>query len=277
MSLFQAASAPTTPKSRNAGRGNAGEGDPALRPTDPATGAPLAPRPQPGYYPGFSTMGQNEYWDKATRDVVTHRLEKTPERKHFSEAEWVFWTAVFAHLIPQTDRTADRQIPIVAQVDHRLHTNQISGYRYETMPPNREAYKLGLEAIEAEAKHRFGGEFLVLPFKQQDQVLAAIHDGKPEAAEEIWKRMSVHRFWQHIMNDAIESYYAHPWSWDEVGFGGPAYPRAYTRLERGEPEPWEVSEQRYSWTEPGAAVSGEVRSVSHVHTESGQHSDERSK
>ena len=47
--------------------------------------------------------------------------------------------------------------------------------------------------------------------------------------------------------DALEGYYAHPWAWDEIGFGGPAYPRAYTRLERGEPEPWEVEERRYEW------------------------------
>lgn len=274
MSLFKIAPAP---KPRNVEQGSMDGRDPALRPTDPATGEPLVPRSEPGYYPGFSTLGQENYWDKATRDVVTHRVEKIPERKHFSETEWAFWTAVFDHLIPQTDRTADRQIPIVAQVDHRLHTNQIAGYRYATMPSNREAYKLGMEAIEAEAKHRYGGEFRVLPYKHADLVLAAIHDGKPEAAKEIWKRMSVHRFWQHIMNDAIESYYAHPWAWDEMGFGGPAYPRAYTRLEGGEPEPWEVAEQRYSWAEPNAAVSGERRSISHVHTESGQHSNERSK
>ena len=42
-------------------------------------------------------------------------------------------------------------------------------------------------------------------------------------------------------------YYSHPWAWDEIGFGGPAYPRAYMRLERGEPEPWEVAEKRYEW------------------------------
>jgi len=36
---------------------------------------------------------------------------------------------------------------------------------------------------------------------------------------------------------------------------GPAYPRAYTRLERGEPEPWEVEEHRYEWAAPGTALS----------------------
>ena len=59
--------------------------------------------------------------------------------------------------------------------------------------------------------------------------------------------MSIGRFWQLLMQDALEGYYSHPWAWDEIGFGGPAYPRAYTRLERGEPEPWEVEEQRYDW------------------------------
>ena len=35
------------------------------------------------------------------------------------------------------------------------------------------------------------------------------------------------------MQDVVEAYYAHPYAWDEVGFGGPAYPRGYMRLERG--------------------------------------------
>ena len=83
----------------------------------------------------------------------------------------------------------------------------------------------------------------------------AIHDKKPKAAAAIWKQMSIERFWQMLMQDAIEGYYAHPWAWDEIGFGGPAYPRAYTRLERGEPEPWEVEEQRYDWHAPRYAVS----------------------
>jgi hypothetical protein len=244
--------------------------DPALFPRDPRTGEPLAPRRNPGYYPGFSTLSQSPFWDSATRAVVTKRVETTPPLEFFSEAEEKFWTVVFAHLIPQTDRTSDRQIPIVPVVDHRLHINQISGYRYESMPQDREAYRLALEAINEEAKLRYGGDFTSLPHLQQDIVLKAIHDGKPQAAKKIWQEMSVHRFWQFIMNDAIEAYYAHPWAWDEMGFGGPAYPRAYTRLERGEPEPWEVEELRYDWAAPQYTVSGEITLTDH-HTEAEQH------
>ena len=57
----------------------------------------------------------------------------------------------------------------------------------------------------------------------------------------------MHRFWVLLVQDCVDAYYSHPWAWDEIGFGGPAYPRAYMRLERGEPEPWEVEEKRYDW------------------------------
>lgn len=229
-----------------------------LLPRDKATGKPLAPRRQPGYYPGFSTMAQKNYWETATRQVVEHRVKDTPKRSFFTAPEFHFWTVVFEHLLPQTDRTEDRQIPLVAPLDDRLAKNRTDGYRYEDMPEDRVAYRIGIEAIHDEARKQFDDDFLSLSYRQQDMVLEALHDGKPQSGSSIWKRMSVTRFWELILSDAIKAYYAHPWSWDEVGFGGPAYPRAYTRLERGEPEPWEVNEQRYEWDTPAASVSGDV-------------------
>ena len=230
-----------------------------LLPSDKSTGRPLPPRRQPGYYPDFSTMAQKNYWEKATRQVVQGRVDTTPKRTFFTEDEWKFWTVVFEHLLPQTDRTPDRQIPLVAPLDDRLAKNRNDGYRYADMPEDRVAYRIGVKAIQDEAKERFDNDFLSLPYRQQDMVLEALHDGKPKGGAAIWKRMSVSRFWELIVSDAVKAYYAHPWAWDEIGFGGPAYPRAYMRLERGEPEPWEVEEQRYEWQTPAASVSGKVQ------------------
>jgi hypothetical protein len=254
--------------------------DPALCLRDATTGEPLLPTREPGYYPRFSTLSQSPFWDEATRTVVNQRVTTPPSMKFFNAQEWTFWTAVFDHLIPQTDRDADRRIPIVAPLDHRLHLHRTAGYRYEDMPHDRDVYTtFGIEAINQEAQHHYGGEFLLLPHLHQDMILKAIHDRCPEAAKNIWRKMSVHRFWQLIMGDAIDAYYAHPWAWDEIGFGGPAYPRAYTRLERGEPEPWEVEEQRYQWLAPTASASGEVESTAQHHTEAEQsrHTRRRSK
>jgi hypothetical protein len=244
--------------------------DPALRPVDPKTGESLPPRRQPGYYPGFSTLSQSPFWDDATRKTVTQRVEHPEQRRFFSIEEWKFWESVFAHLIPQTDRTTDRRIPLIPALDERLFVNRTAGYQYENMPSDQDAYKIGIEAIDAEGQVHFGGSFLFLGHRQQEKVMQAIHDGNPEGAPEIWRRMSVQRFWQLIISDAIEAYYAHPWAWDEIGFGGPAYPRAYIRLERGEPEPWEVEEQRYEWLPPEASVSDEVEPLHHLHTEADQ-------
>jgi len=236
-------------------------------PLNPETGEPFAPKDQPGYYAGFSTLSQSPYWDAATRNTVTERVTHPPERRFFTAYEWKFWETVFSHLIPQTDRTPERQIPLMPPLDARLHANQTAGYRYESMPQDREAYKIGIQAINNESVTQFGGEFLNVGHWQQEKVLQSIHDSRPQSSPEIWKAMSVSRFWQLIMNDAMEAYYSHPWAWDEIGFGGPAYPRAYTRLENGEPEPWEVREERYEWRAPDFTVSDEVESIHHLHTE----------
>ena len=246
--------------------------DTTLLPRDDATGEPLPQTDAPGYYPGYSTLSQQSFWDEATRDVVTMRVEQTPSIRYFSAVQVRFWRAVFDHLIPQHDRTPERRIPLVEPLDRRLYQNRGIGYRYESMPPDREAYRLGEQAINEESRERFGGDFVDLPQRQQDLILKAIHDGKPKAAGSIWKHMSVGRYWQMLMQDAIETYYSHPWAWDEIGFGGPAYPRAYTRLERGEPEPWEVEPQRYEWLAPRYSVSDTTEVTHHLHLESDQNS-----
>ncbi len=244
--------------------------DSALLPRDPATGEPLPPTQQPGYYPGYRTLSQRKFWDETTRNLILMRVEQPPPIRHFTPEQAIFWRAVFDHLLPQHDRTLDRRIPLIEPLDERLYQNRTIGYRYDSMPHDREVYTLGQQAIDAEAQHLFGGDFVYLPQHQQDLVLKALHDQKCEAAPEIWKAMSIARFWQTLMQDALEAYYSHPWSWDEIGFGGPAYPRAYIRLERGEPEPWEVEEQRYEWREPDYAVSHLTEPTHHLHTEADQ-------
>jgi hypothetical protein len=244
--------------------------DPSLLPRDAKTGEAIMPLEQPGYYPGYSTLSQKAFWDKATRDLVIHRVEHVPRIRHFTSESARFWRAVFDHVIPQTDRIPERRIAIVERVDERLYSKRGVGYRYANMPPDEEAYRLAEIAINEESQARFHGNFVDVPELQQDLVLQAIHDGKPIGAKPIWKQMSIGRFWMLLMQDAIGSYYAHPWAWDEIGFGGPAYPRAYTRLERGEPEPWEVEEQRYDWDAPRYSVSDATEATHDLHTESRQ-------
>ena len=41
------------------------------------------------------------------------------------------------------------------------------------------------------------------------------------------------RAWTVVMRAVLAAFYSHPWAWNEIGFGGPAYPRGYMRLGRG--------------------------------------------
>src|SRR6185503_1018009 len=48
-----------------------------------ALGRPLAPRMQPGYYPGYSTLALRDFWDDATRRTVLKRVLELPPLRFF--------------------------------------------------------------------------------------------------------------------------------------------------------------------------------------------------
>lgn len=220
-----------------------------------ATGGDLRDIDQPGYYAGYSTLAQKKNWEEATRTVVTERVEKIPPIRFFSQEEAALLAAVIDRVMPQDDRAEERTIPILSVLDERLYKNSLNGFRYEDMPPDQEAYKLAVTAIEEMAWARFRQSFTDLTVHRQELILKSLHDGKPDPDHSIWRRMPVHRFWAMLMEDCVTAYYSHPWAWDEIGFGGPAYPRGYMRLENGLPEPWEKDEQRYDWNVPVDSLS----------------------
>lgn len=229
---------------------------PESRPRDVATGEPLQQTRQPGYYAGFETLSQAAFWDDATRRVVEERVSRVPPIRFFSSSEVRLMQCLCDHLLPQSDRVSERRIPILNYIDDRLAADRIPGYRFDSMPPDGDAYRLGFSALDAIARTADKVDFVDLDWDEQEKLLKALHDDKPWAgAGEVWDRMPVRRWWALVMGDIASAYYAHPWAWDEVGFGGPAYPRGYTRLSHGTPESWEVDEQRYEWTAPEGVLS----------------------
>jgi hypothetical protein len=220
-----------------------------------ATGGELADLDQPGYYAGYSTMAQRKQWEHATLEVVSRRLDNIPQIRFFSAEEVPILHAVIDRLLPQDDRSEKRTIPILPAIDERLYKNSLSGFRYEDMPSDQDAYRRGIRAIEEMAQVRFRQPFVDLTVHRQELLLKSLHDGKPEPSNPVWEQMPVHRFWALLMEDCVTAYYSHPWAWDEIGFGGPAYPRGYMRLENGLPEPWEKDELRYEWNAPLDSLS----------------------
>lgn len=229
--------------------------DTSRLPVNPTTQEPIPPMAQPGYYPGYSTLSQQAFWDDATRKVVLDRVNNVPPIRFFKPDEVQLMQAIIDRIIPQDDRDAAHKIPVLNYIDDRLYARRIDGYRYAKMPPDDEAIHLGMQAIQEIAQFLYQKPFTDLNMHEQDSVLKTIHDGKPPAGDEIWQRMPVERFWTLLVQDCARAYYAHPYAWDEIGFGGPAYPRGYMRLDHGKPEPWEKDEHRYDWEGPPGSLS----------------------
>jgi hypothetical protein len=191
----------------------------------------------------------------ATRQLIEDRVTYVPPIRFFTQEEVLTMAAVCNRMVPQGDRLPEWRIPILNYIDERLYEKINVGYRFEGMPPDEEAYRLGVAAIEQTALAIHAERFHLLDSLKQDFLMKSIHDCKKLVAPDIWANLDIHRFWDLLLGDCIKAYYAHPWAWNEIGYGGPAYPRAYMRLEGGKPEPWEVDEQRYEWLAPFDSIS----------------------
>lgn len=192
-------------------------------------------------YPGYHVLDQRGHWDKATRRVILDRVYNVPSFRHFNQKQRATLEALCARIIPQEEKPKDLRVPIAPWVDAMAASSASDGYRYEDLPPIQTAWEKGLEGLDQTAEALFGSSFTGLKPEQQDEVLQSIREGKPQG--EVWKKMPASRWWLHVALSHISGiYYAHPYTWDEIGYGGPAYPRGYFALSFGNPEPWEVEE-----------------------------------
>jgi hypothetical protein len=195
------------------------------------------------HFPDYDVLDKwdSPSWNEQTRAVIRKRLNRVPDRKFFTESEWAILEAICGRLVPQPDRP-DAPIPIVPFIDEKLFKNQGNGYRFEDMPPMREAWRRGIRAIDEEARARWGAGFRELPANQQDAVLRAIQHGDTLSAA--WQDLPPKRFFRStLLREVVTVYYAHPAAWNEIGFGGPASPRGYVRLGFDRRDPWEAEER----------------------------------
>ena len=197
-------------------------------------------------YPGYDVLDRWSApdWDDQTRAAVRRRLEEVPEIHFFTGEEARTLAAVAERIVPQPDRDGAGKIPIVPWVDEKLYKDERDGYRYEELPPQREAWQLGLKGIDETAQALFGGKsFAELDPLSQDVVLT--HIARGDAPGETWKQLPAARFFKSVLSiTVVKIYYAHPAAWNEIGYGGPSSPRGHVRKWEGGVDPWEAQEER---------------------------------
>ena len=194
-------------------------------------------------YPGYDVLAKQDTpsWDAITREVIAKRLAVPNQPRFFSEAEWQTLGALCDRIMPQP--TTRPKVPLPAYVDAKITEKHLDGYRYATLPPQGEAWRRGLAALEHDAKAAGGAGFPELPADQQDALIKQMQEG--ELSSDAWGGMPCKDFFEHrVIADITHAYYAHPTAWNELGFGGPASPRGYVRMALDRRDPWEAAEAK---------------------------------
>src|ERR671915_671219 len=111
-------------------------------------------------YPGYDVLDRwsSPDWDDQTRAAVRRRLEEVPPVRFFTEHEARTLAAVAERIVPQPDRSEAEKVPIVPWIDEKLYEDRRDGYRYEDLPPQQKAWRMGLEGINESARILFDGK-----------------------------------------------------------------------------------------------------------------------
>jgi Gluconate 2-dehydrogenase subunit 3 len=187
-----------------------------------------------GRYPDYNVLDEADHWDEVTRRVVMERVEETPPIRFFTHEE-ARTLGTFCDVVMAQDR--EPKIPVLAMVDAKLFAGQLDGFRHADMPEDRETWRRVAKGLDAAARQHGVGDFAGASDEVQRQVVDAFHKGSLHG--EIWDELPPSKAWSVVMRSVLSSFYSHPWAWNEIGFGGPAYPRGYARMGIGQRESWE--------------------------------------
>ena len=196
-----------------------------------------------GRYPDYDILEQAGHWDSVTREMVLGRVHQVPEIRFFSESE-AATLGVLCDLLTAQD--SEPRIPVINYVDEKYEKGDLDGFQYADMPDDRDAWRLVARGLDEQAAQRVGAaSFATAEADAQLAIVTDFADGKLDGGA--WEQLNVTHAFSVVMRVVLSCFYSHPWAWNEIGFGGPAYPRGYSRfgspdLQRAERETWEGAE-----------------------------------
>lgn len=191
-------------------------------------------------YPGYDVLSQAGHWDAVTRRIVLDRVANVPPIRFFSPDEAA---TLEAFCDVATAQIEEPRVPVLPYIDEKLSSGVGDGWQYFDLPEDGEVWRRIARGLDDEARARAFESYASAPRQVQDAIVhrfaqAELHGG-------VWATLNVSRAFSVVMRYVAQAFYSQPASWNEIGFGGPAYPRGYGAFGSpglGERESWEVSE-----------------------------------
>lgn len=178
-----------------------------------------------GRYPDFDVLDAVGTWDEATKKVVLARLDP-PGPLRFFTCDQEATLRALCDVCTAQDR--DPRVPVAESVDAKLADGKLDGFQYDDMPDDRDTWRMVLTGLEETARERHQVGFAGCSAAEQEAIVAELADGTLSGGT--WERLNVARAWSVCMRAILSGFYSHPWAWNEIGFGGPAYPRGFMRM-----------------------------------------------
>lgn len=186
-----------------------------------------------GRFPDYDVLEHARHWDDATRRTVLARLEPPGPLRWFTPTE-ARTLAAFCNVVLAQD--AEPRVPVLAAIDARMADRELDGYRYAELPEDPETWRAVARGLDEAA----GGSFAAADDATRNAVVERFATGDLHGGT--WDHVPAALAWKVVMRSVIATFYAHPWTFNEIGYGGPRYPRGYMRLAANRREPDEGRE-----------------------------------
>ena len=181
-----------------------------------------------GRFPDYDVLESAGDWDAATRAAVMARVgfDRGYVLSFFSSHQEPTLRA-FCDLLLAQD--VEPRIPVVELLDEKLAAGRLDGYQYADMPDDRQTWSVVLAGLDEIAFAWHGhSSFAGCTTQDAKGIVTAFSEARLDGPS--WQRVDVSHAWEVCTRMALEAFYSHPWAWNEIGFGGPAYPQGYMRL-----------------------------------------------
>jgi hypothetical protein len=178
-----------------------------------------------GRYPDYDVMDALPTWDEATAKVVLGRLDTPGPLRFFTPEQEPTLRAFCDTVLAQDD---EPRVPVAEAVDAKLADGSLDGFQYADMPDDRDTWRLVLGGLQYTARQAYRGGFAEVTNQRREHIVGEF--AKARLVGGPWDELNVTRAWSVVMRAVLAAFYAHPWAWNEIGFGGPAYPRGFLRL-----------------------------------------------
>ncbi|MEO7521345.1 MAG: gluconate 2-dehydrogenase subunit 3 family protein [Gemmatimonas sp.] len=163
----------------------------------------------------------------ATRDALTARLAEAPivAPRFLDAASFATLRAVCARLVPDC---VALDVDVAGMIDTRLAGGAGNGWRYDAMPSDEDACRLGIRGVDEHAQLTFAQSFASLDDARQDTVLRDVQHALVRGG--VWEQMPATRFFEELLAEAVECFYSHPLAQESIGYAGMADLPSWTMI-----------------------------------------------